>query len=506
MEFAETFQHVLNGFDVALQWKNIMSLFIGAVLGTLIGIMPGIGTSSGIALLLPMIFGMDPIPSLIMLAGIYYGGMYGNTASAVLINTPGTASASMTTVDGYPMAKKGRGGAALAAAAIASFIAGTIGILGLTFLAIPFADFALKFGPAEYFMLMFFAMSAVSSLTGRSVPKELFAAIFGLMLASVGFDLQTGMPRYVFDVPELQSGISFLIVIVCAFAVAEILLNIEKWFMGRLEPIKIQGSLYLTMEEWKRCWRPIVRGGLIGFFIGVLPGAGGTIATVIAYSTEQKLSKYGHEFGYGAIEGVAAPEAANNASTSGAFVPLLTLGIPGSGTTAVLLGAFILFGLEPGAELFETNPELVWGLIDSMYLGNVFLIILNLPLIGVFVRVLYLPPGILLSLILSVASVGIYSIHNNVTDFYLLLIFGVLDYGFRKFKIPIPPLILGIVLGKLMENSVRQALIISNGEFMTFLGSGISITLFILAITAMLLPIIASRLKFGRERSLNAAD
>ncbi len=506
MEFAETFEHVINGFEVALQWQNVLFLFIGALLGTLIGIMPGIGTSSGIALLLPMTFGMDPIPSLIMLAGIYYGGMYGNTASAVLINTPGTASASMTTVDGYPMAKKGRGGAALAASAIASFTAGTIGILGLTFLAIPFAEFALRFGPAEYFMLMFFAMSAVSSLTGRSVPKGLFAAIFGLMLASIGHDLQTGMPRYVFDVPELQSGISFLIVIVGAFAVAEILLNVEKWFMGRLEPIKIQGSLYLTMEEWKRCWRPIVRGGLIGFFIGVLPGAGGTIATVIAYSSEQKLSKYGHEFGTGAIEGVAAPEAANNASTCGAFVPLLTLGIPGSGTTAVLLGAFILFGLEPGAELFQTNPELVWGLVDSMYLGNVFLIIMNLPLIGVFVRVLYLPPGILLSLILSVASIGIYAINNNPTDLYLLLIFGVLGYCFRKLKIPIPPLILGIVLGKLMENSLRQALIISSGDIKIFFSSGISITLFILAITAMIFPIVASRLRIGRERSLNADD
>lgn len=504
MEFSETLEHVINGFGVALQWKNVMFLFIGALLGTIIGIMPGIGSSAGIALLLPMTFGMEPIPSLIMLAGIYYGAMYGNTASAVLINTPGTASASMTTVDGYPMAKNGRAGAALAASAIASFIAGTIGIIGLTFLAIPFTDFALKFGPAEYFMLMMFSMSAVSSLTGSSVPKGLFAAMFGLIISSMGMDLQTGLPRYVFDIPELQTGISFLIVIVGAFAFAEVMLNVEKWFMGRLEPIKIQGNLYLTLEEWKRCWKPIIRGGLIGFFIGVLPGAGGTIATVIAYSTEQKLSKFGHEFGKGAIEGVAAPEAANNASTCGAFVPLLTLGIPGSGTTAVLLGAFILFGLEPGAELFETNPDLVWGLVDSMYLGNVFLIVMNLPLIGIFVRILYLPPGILLSIILAVASVGIYSINNNTTDLYLLLLFGVIGYGFRKVKVPIPPLILGLVLGKLMENSMRQALIISNGEISVFFTGYICITLFILAISAMFLPIVASRMRIGRERSLNA--
>ncbi|MEX2450458.1 MAG: tripartite tricarboxylate transporter permease [Rhodospirillales bacterium] len=503
MEFADIFDHVLHGFTVALQWKNIMFLFIGALLGTVIGIMPGIGSSAGIALLLPMTFGMDPIPSLIMLSGIYYGAMYGNTASAVLINTPGTASASMTTVDGYPMAKKGRGGAALAAAAIASFIAGTIGIVGLTFLSIPFTNFALKFGPAEYFMLMFFAMSAVSSLTGRSVPKGLFAAFLGLMIASVGMDLQTGMPRYVFDIPELQAGISFLIVIVGAFAVAEVLLNVEKWFGGKLEPIKIQGSLYLTWEEWKRCWRPIIRGGLIGFFIGVLPGAGGTIATVIAYSTEQKLSKYGHEFGTGAIEGVAAPEAANNASTCGAFVPLLTLGIPGSGTTAVLLGAFILYGLEPGAELFVTHPDLVWGLIDSMYIGNVFLIIMNLPLIGVFVRVLYLPPGVLLSIILAVASVGIYSINNNTTDLYLLLFFGAMGYGFRKLQIPIPPLILGLVLGALMENSLRQALIISNGNLEVFVTGPICITLLVMSIAAIVLPVIGSRMKIGRGRALD---
>ena len=498
----ETIDHIMNGFSVALQWQNILFLFIGAVLGTVIGMMPGIGSSAGIALLLPMTYGMNPIPALIMLSGIYYGAMYGNTASAVLINTPGSASASMTTVDGYPMAKKGRAGAALASAAVASFAAGTIGILGLSFLAIPFAEFALRFGPAEYFMLMFFSMSAVSSLAGKSPAKGLFAAFFGLMIATIGMDLQTGMPRYVFDVPELQTGVSFLIVIVGMFALTEVFVNIEKWFMGQLMPVKIQGSLLMTLDEWKRCWRPIIRGGLIGFFIGILPGAGGTIATVIAYSTEQKLSKNGHEFGTGAIEGVAAPEAANNASTCGAFVPLLTLGIPGFGTTAVLLGAFILYGLEPGAELFDTHPELVWGLIDSMYLGNVFLIILNLPLIGIFVRMLYLPPGILLSIILAVASVGIYSISNSTYDLYVLLFFGGLGYVFRKLKIPVPPLILGLVLGKLMEQSFRQALIISDGSLKALVTGPICIILLILALTAMFLPAIISFVRNRREASL----
>lgn len=495
----ETMDYVLQGFTVALQPQNMFFLFVGALLGTILGMLPGIGPSAGIALLLPMTFGMDPTPSLIMLAGIYYGSMYGSTASAVLINTPGSASASMTAVDGYPMARKGRAGAALAASAIASFAAGTIGILGLTFLAIPFSEFALRFGPAEYFMLMLFSMSAVSSLTGGSVAKGLLSAFLGLMIATIGMDLQTGMPRYVFDMPELQTGISFIIVIVGMFAVAETLLNVERWFMGRLEPIRIEGSLWMTRQEWRRIWGPTSRGGLIGFLIGMLPGAGGTIATVAAYTTEQKISRNPGEFGRGAIEGVAAPEAANNASTCGAFIPLLTLGIPGSGTTAVLLGAFILYGLEPGAELFQTHPHLVWGLIDSMYLGNVFLIVLNLPLIGLFVRILYLPPGMLMGLILAISSVGIYSISNSTYDLFLLLFFGVLGYAFRKLKIPVPPLVLGLVLGRLMEQSLRQALIISDGSPIGLVGSPVCVILLTMTVAAMFAPVLASKVRRNEQ-------
>lgn len=488
----ETIDLVLQGFHVVLQPQNLLFLFVGAVLGTIFGMLPGIGPAAGIAILLPITFGQDPAPALIMLAGIYYGAMYGNTVSAVLINTPGTASAAMTTVDGYPMALNGRAGAALAASAIASFVAGTIGILGLTLLAIPFSEFALQFGPAEYFMLMFFSMSAVTSLTGDSVPRGLVSAFLGLLLATVGMDLQTGMPRYVFGIAELQAGVSFIVVIVGMFAVAETFLNVERWFQDKIEPIRIKGGLWMTREELRRIWAPISRGGIIGFLVGVLPGAGGAIATVLAYTAEHKVSRRPDKFGKGAIEGVVAPEAANSASTCGAFVPLLTLGIPGSGTTAVLLGAFMLLGLEPGAGLFQTHPDLVWGLIDSMYLGNIFLIVINLLLIGLFVRILYLPLGILMGLILAISSVGIYSVSNSTFDLFLLLFFGVLGYGFRKFGIPVPPLILGIVLGGLMEQSFRQALIISDGKLNGLVGSPICIALLILSVTSMVVPTVIS--------------
>ncbi|MBM3344806.1 MAG: tripartite tricarboxylate transporter permease, partial [Betaproteobacteria bacterium] len=473
----EVLTQILAGFQVALQPHNLGFVFLGALMGTIIGMLPGIGPAAGIALLLPVTYGMDPISALIMLAGIYYGAMYGNTASAVLINTPGTASAAMTTVDGFPMAKAGRGGAALAVAAIASFAAGTIGIVLLSALSIPFSIFALRFGPAEYFMLMAFSLTAVSALTGKSPSKGTMSAVFGLMLATMGIDLQSGQARFTFGVPEFQDGVAFIVIIVGLFAVGETMRSVEKWFDGDLKPIKIQGKLWATKDEWKRSIGPIGRGGLIGFCVGVLPGAGGTIATILAYATEQKLSKNPERFGTGAVEGVAAPEAANNGSACGAFVPLLTLGVPGSGVAAVLLGAFIMFGIQPGPMLFQNRPDLVWGLIDSMYIGNIMLLVLNLPLIPVFARLLYMPPGLLLSIILAIASVGIYSVNNNPFDLYVLVFFGLAGYLFRRFEIPIPPLILGVVLGGMMEQSFRQAMTISGSNPKIFVSSGICIVL-----------------------------
>lgn len=498
----ENLNSVLHGFVVAAQPLNLMYVFFGAILGTVFGMLPGIGAATTIALLLPVTFSLDPLGSLIMLSGIYYGAQYGSSASAILLNTPGTASAAMTTVDGYPMARKGRGGAALAISAVASFIGGTLSVVGLTLLAVPLSKFALQFGPPEYFMLMFFSLTAVAAFTGGSIAKGLISAIAGLMLATVGVDMQTNLSRFTMGIPDFENGISFLIVVVGLFAVAEVFFNVERWFVGALAPIPISGRLWFTREEWRRSRGAIGRGGVIGFIVGVLPGTGGVIATVLAYAAEKRLSRHPEQFGHGAIEGVAATEAANNSSSTGAFVPLLTLGIPGSGIAAVLLGAFVLFGIQPGPLLFRNQPDLVWGLIDSMYLGNIILLILNLPLIGLFVRILYVPPGILMALILAVASVGIYTTNNSVVDLYLLLGFGVIGYGFRKADIPIPPLILEIVLGPMLEQTLRQAMIISNGDPTFLVSSPISAALAVLSAISVGLSVagpLRSRMKRRKQ-------
>ena len=354
-------------------------------------------------------------------------------SSDLLINTPGEASSVMTTLDGYQMAKKGRGGAALAISALGSFIAGTLGVVGLTLFAVPLATMALKFGPAEYFVLMFFAMTAVSSLAGKSPAKAMISTILGLMIATIGIDLQSGQPRYTMGVPELQDGVGFIIAVVGLFAIAEVFYSMEEMTKGiRPEIIRLKGSVWLTREEWNRSVMPIMRGGIVGFIIGVLPGAGGTIAAILSYVWEKRVSKHPEEFGKGAIEGVAGPEAANNSDTAGAMVPLLTLGIPGGGATAVMLGAFIMYGIQPGPLLFQNRPDLVWGLIDSMYIGNIMLLILNLPLIGLFVRLLYIPSGILMPLILAISTIGVYAINGNLVELYIGLIFGVIGYIFRK--------------------------------------------------------------------------
>ena len=492
---------VAHGFVVAAQPANLWFLFIGALLGTVFGMMPGIGASTTIALLLPVTFGMDALPALIMLSGIYYGAMFGGAGSAILLNTPGTASTAMTTMDGYPMARNGRGGAALAIAAIASFCAGTIGVIALSALAIPLSIFALRFGPAEYFMLMLFALTAVAGFTGRSVFKGLLSATFGLMIATVGVDMQTMTFRYTLGVPEFQNGISFLVVIVGLFAIAEVLRNVELWFQGAATAVRIKGRLWFTADEWRQARGAIGRGSVIGFLIGVLPGTGGTIATVLAYDCERKVSRQPERFGHGAVAGLAAPEAANNAATAGSLVPLLTLGVPGSGTAAILLAAHIMYGIQPGPLLFQHQPELVWGLINSMYLGNIMLLILNLPLIGLFVRILYIPPGILMGLILVIATVGTYSLNNSVVDLYLLLGFGVLGYLFRKTGVPIPPLILGLVLGAGMEQNLRQAMIISDGDPSYLVASPIAATLAVLALLVIGSSIVTPVLKARRRAS-----
>jgi putative tricarboxylic transport membrane protein len=492
----ETLTHILNGFAVSMQPINLWYTFLGVFMGTVIGVLPGIGPSAGIALLIPITYGMNPTSALIMMAGIYYGAKYGGSTTAILIRTPGEAASVMTSIDGYEMAKKGRAGAALAVSAIGSFIAGTIGVIGLTLFAIPLTSIALKFGPAEYFTLMLFAMTAVSTLTGKSPAKGVIATILGLMIATIGIDLQSGQARYTMGIPEFQDGVGFVVVVVGLFAMAEVLRGLEGLYSGTsAAAMKITGKLWLTREEWKRSIGPIWRGGIIGFVIGVLPGAGGTIASIMSYTTEKRLSKHPEEFGQGAIEGVAGPEAANNSDTAGALVPLLTLGIPGGGATAVMLGAFIMYGVQPGPLLFQNNPQLVWGLINSMYIGNVMLLILNLPLIGLFVRLLYIPQGILYPLIVAISAIGAYAINGSVVDLWLILIFGIIGYVFDKVDIPVAPLVLSLVLGGIMEQSFRQAMTISGGDLKIFYGSAITVILLVMSVISVALPFIIPKLR-----------
>ena len=483
------------GFSVALTPINLLFCFLGVLVGTLVGVLPGLGPVGAVAFLLSLTFKMEPASAIILLAGIYYGAMYGGSTTSILINTPGEASSVMTALDGYQMAKNGRAGAALAVSAIGSFIAGTFGIIALTLLAVPLAAIALKFGPAEYFCLMLFALAAVSSLTGKSAAKGIISTVLGLMVATIGIDLQSGQPRYTMGVPELQDGVGFLVVVVGMFAIGEVFSNLEEHIKGKAEIIRLKGRLWLTAEEWRRSVLPIIRGGLIGFFKGVLPGAGATIATMLSYTVEKRISKTPEKFGTGMIEGVAGPEAANNAATCGAMVPLLTLGIPGSGATAVLMGAFIMYGIQPGPLLFEKRPDLVWGLVDSMYIGNIMLLILNLPLIGLFVRILYIPTGILLSLILAISAIGVYSINGNTLELQMALMFGVIGYLFRKIDIPLAPMVLALVLGGIMEQSFRQAMTISGADPKVFVGSGICVTLLVLAVVMLLLPVVLPRLR-----------
>lgn len=495
--------HILAGFSVSLQPINLWYTFAGVLMGTVIGVLPGIGPSAGIALLIPVSYGMNPTSALIMMAGVYYGAQYGGSVTSILINTPGESSSVMTAIDGYQMAKKGRAGAALAVSAWGSFIGGTIGIVALTLMAVPLTKIALGFGPPEYFMLMVLALTAVSALTGKSPAKGMLAMMLGLMIATIGTDLQSGQVRFAMGIPELQDGIGFVIVVVGLFAVGEVFSAIEEYFHRRSEILRLKGKLMLTKQEWKRSLAPMARGSVIGFLIGLLPGAGATIATIMSYSTEKNVSKHPEQFGHGAIEGVAGPETANNASTAGAMVPLLTLGVPGSGSTAVLLGAFVMYGIQPGPLLFQSRPDLVWGLVNSMYVGNVMLLLLNLPLIGLFVRLLYIPTGILLPLVLVLSTIGIFSVNGNTIELYLCLLFGVLGYIFRKVDIPLAPLVLALVLGGMMEQSFRQAMTISSGNPQIFVNSTLTISLASLSLLVIVTTFIKALLRKPKSCGVN---
>ncbi len=491
------------GFSVAVTPFNLLMAVSGVIIGMLIGALPGVGPASGVALLLPLTFGMPPTSGIIMLAALYAGSMYGGTITAVLINTPGESASVVTCLDGYQMALQGRAGPALGIAAIASFIAGTFGVVLLMLVSPALAKWALSFGPPETFALMLLGLTTVTLLTGENAVKGYISMVLGLMLAVVGFDVISGDARFAFGIPEMMDGIDFLPVAIGLFGLGEVLAG-----AGRAAQAPIAKGRYGLRDvmpsalDWARSRWAIVRGTLLGFFVGVLPGAGPTIASFLAYAVEKKVSRHPEEFGRGAIAGVAGPEAANNAAATGAMVPMLTLGIPGSATTAIMLGGLMMWGLRPGPLLFEKNPEFVWGLIASQYIANVMLLILSTAFIPMFVRALRIPYGILMPLIIVFCITGAYSLKNSVWDVGQMLIFGLLGYAMKKFGYSPAALTLAVVLGPLAERALRQSLIISDAGMGIFFLRPISAVLITAALVAVAVPMVrglvaARRRHFG---------
>jgi len=495
----DVFAQLAHGFEVALAPLNLFLAFAGAFLGTLIGALPGIGPVNGVAILIPIAYALKlpPESALILLAGVYYGAEYGGRISSILLNVPGDAGAVITTLDGYPMAQKGKAGEALALSALSSFIGGTLAVIGLTLFAPYLAEWAIRFGPAEYFALMVFAFTTLASLAGKNPVKALIASVFGLMLATVGIDPGSGVPRFTFGELKLYDGVDFLVVAIGLFAISEVLTLMEHTFLGTATRVKVETAL-VSMKTFLGSLWTILRSSLIGFFIGVLPGAGASIASAVAYTTEKRLVDRDGTFGTGDPRGVAAPEAANNAASGGAMVPMLTLGVPGSGTTAVLLGALMMFNVTPGPLIFEQRPEIVWGLIASMYIGNVMLLVLNLPLVGWFARILTVPRWFLVPAIASLSFIGVYAVNNSAFDLLFMTGIGVVGYLMRKAGFPLAPVILGLVLGRLMEINLRRALAISGGDYTILYASPLSKVLWALALLSLLFPVIAAR--FGARR------
>ena len=486
----EVIHGMLHGFEVALTPYNLWWCFVGVFLGTVVGILPGLGPPATIAMLLPLTFQMNPTSAVIMLAGIYYGAKYGGSTTSILLNVPGESASVVTCLDGYQMARKGRAGAALGIAAIASFIAGTFGVLALMLVAPPLAKFALSFSSPEYFALMALGLAMVVLLAGRSMVKALLAMLVGLWIAGMGTDLFTATSRFTFGNSELLDGVDFVVVAIGIFALGEVLGNMESREEAQALPVpRGLRNLLPSLEELKACRFAFVNGSVIGFLIGVLPGAGSTIASFISYGVEKAVSKHPEKFGTGVPEGVAAPEGANNSETGGALVPLLTLGIPGSGTTAILLAAFILWGLKPGPLMIQDNPTLFWGLVASMYVGNVMLLILNLPLIPLFAQILKLPVYVLYPIIFGISIVGVYSVSGSLFDVWMLAAFGLLGYLMRKLDYPAAPLILGLVLGDGMERALRQSLMMSQGDLSILVSRPISAVMLSLAVLILIAPL-----------------
>jgi putative tricarboxylic transport membrane protein len=485
----DAFGNLLLGFSVALTPINLFWCLAGVLLGTVVGVLPGLGPAATIAMLLPLTLKMDHTTAIIALGGIFYGARYGGSTTSILLNIPGESSSVVTCLDGYQMARNGRAGAALGISAVASFVAGTIGVIGLMLIAPPLARFALRFAPPEYFALMVLGLAMVVFLAGESMVKALLAMLVGLWISTIGTDLFTGESRFTFGQAKLLGGVDFIAATVGVFAIAEVLVNLES--RGGAELFKLARglrNLLPTLQDLKDCRFAFLNGSIIGFFVGALPGAGATVASFLSYGLEKAVSRHPEKFGTGIIEGVAAPEGANNADASGALVPLLTLGIPGGNSTAILLGGLILWGYKPGPLLIQEHPELFWGLVASMYVGNVMLLILNLPLVPLFAQILRLPYYVLYPLILGISFIGVYSVNNSLFDVWVMGLFGLLGYLMRKLAFPAAALILGMVLGDALERALRQSLMMSQGDLAILFTRPISGVLLAVAALILLLP------------------
>jgi putative tricarboxylic transport membrane protein len=483
----ETFDLLLSGFMQATTPQNLLMAAIGALVGTFVGVLPGLGPTSAIAILLPLTTVLEPTQAIIMMAGIYYGAMYGGSTTAILMNIPGEVSSVPTCLDGYPLAKKGKGGPALGVAAIASFVAGTLGVIGLVFFAPLLADQALKFGPPEYFALMLLALTVMINLAGNSMVKALIMGGFGFLLSMVGIGPSSGMPRFAYGSNDLTSGFEMISIIIGLFAVTEVLKGIEEKrtavSFGNI------GSIYPSLADLRKSVKPMFQGGLVGFLLGLLPGCSAAVSTFLAYDLEKKTSKHPEQFGKGAIEGVAAPEAANNATSSAGFIPLLALGIPASPPLAILLAGLMIYGLAPGPVLFDQNPRFVWTIIASMFIGNVMLLVLNLPLVGIWVRLTRVPYGVLAPVILMLSTIGAYTVRNSMFDVSVSLVFGVLGYLFHKYRWPVVPLILCFILGPILEQSFIQSMAMSAGNPLIFFKRPFSLSILVLCLALLFISL-----------------
>lgn len=495
----DVFVDLANGFANAFSLQYLLFAAIGVTIGTFVGVLPGIGPALALALLLPLTYGFDPTGALIIFAGIYYGSLYGGAITSILLNTPGEAGSVATAIDGHPMAKAGRAGPALATAVMGSFFAGIISTLGLTFLAPLVANLAKSFQATDYFALMVLAFISVTALVGASLIRGMISLFLGLFVGLIGLDFLTGQQRFTFGSPALLGGVDIVIIVIGLFAIGEALYGLAKLQFTKEEQVEFSGRIWLNKAERKRVWKPWLRGGLLGFTFGSMPTGGSEVPTFLSYNLEKRLSKHKHEFGKGAIEGVAGPEAANNASFSGVLVPLLTLGIPTSATAAIILSAFQIYNIQPGPQLFENSPDLVWTLIASLFIGNIMLLLINLPLVKLWIKILAIPKTLLYTGILVFGILGVYSISGSLVEVLLVCIIGVAGFFMRVYDFPVAPAILGAILGPMMETQLRRALSISQGDFSVFFTRPLTVGILIVALLILVLPAVMPKVMRNRQ-------